>query len=66
MNRRVNCLVYTSCDDVRSSLALGGQTRDDLTMARDLCASLGYLTKLRLLEAALRRLGREEEATHAR
>lgn len=58
---RVKALVYTSVDDLRSGLR---HVRNGavLTMARDLCASLGYKTKLQLIERRLRQLDRKEAA----
>ena len=57
-------LVNTSIDDARSSLRCargnGGMDMDTLTTARDLAATLGQSTRVKLLEAENRWVGRQK------
>ena len=58
-------LVHTSVDETRSALqcarAHGGYPVSVLTMARDLAAGMGQVTRVRVLETELRRMARRRK-----
>jgi hypothetical protein len=60
----ISPLIHTSVDDLKSSLRCarghGGLDMDTLTMARDMAATLGQSTRVKLLEAEIRWVGRQK------